>query len=95
MRYHERMAARDVILARRARFVAAALAGVTTASTCGGEVETEGSTSSTATSSAASVSASSVGGAQVCLSMQIGGEGGARACLAPPPNSGGGGAGGR
>ena len=81
------MSHRDRILSRRARFLAAALAGMATAASCDGEVETEDASS---TASNATGSTTSGGGAQVCLSMQIGGEAGARPCLFAPEVGGGG-----
>jgi hypothetical protein len=76
------------IFSRRARFVAAALAGVATAAgSCGGEVEVPPDEAASSTSSG---SVSSGGGAQVCLSMPAGGEAGAQPCLAPRQVGGGG-----
>lgn len=78
---------RDIILSRRARFLAAALAGVTTAASCGSEVTVPGDGDGGADTTTAGPTGA--GGAQVCLSA-----GGAEPCLgAPRPEGGGGSAG--
>ena len=82
---------RDAILRRRAKFLAAALAGVAASNACGSEVQTPDDTSASATGTT-----SGQGGAEVCLSAPQTGGGGAEPCLgAPGPGGGGeGGAGG-
>lgn len=98
---------KQAILARRARFIAAALASATAAAYCGGKAVIDGEPrGSEATAGGGGVG----GGFQVCLSTTPGGEGGVpqpclesplggsggipEPCLTAPP-VGGGGAGGR
>lgn len=84
---------RATILARRRRFILAALSGVTAAAMgCESEVETAGQGGGGSPQPCLDVAPGS-GGAQVCLSTTLGGmggEAGARPCLEPPDGGRGG-----